>query len=107
MHETVINKESILGQSLFSPLTITPQQQSALWNDPDYGLSNKNNFLRWDPFVEGRDPVLKMQLKNEFKMKFGLSYEQIEQCQRNWDLHFSDSVNLFITVLPYSDCSAI
>jgi hypothetical protein len=44
-----------------------------LWNDPDFGFKSPNNFFRYDPLVNGRDPFSYVQLANELKMHFGLS----------------------------------
>lgn len=57
MQQQVLTDETKIGEELFSPQTITPAQQTALWNDPDYGLKDANNFVRWDPLIYGRDSV--------------------------------------------------
>ena len=49
-----------------------------MWNDPNYGLNDPNNFIRWDPLVYGRDPVHYQSLQNELKMHFNLTQNQIE-----------------------------
>lgn len=74
MSASIINSpESV--QTLFSPIGITTDQQAALWNDPDFGLKNPNNYIRWDVLVYGRDPSTYWQLANELKWNFGLTQE--------------------------------
>ena len=105
MHSSVISDEKSVGPNLFSPIGITDTQQSALWNDPDFGLKDPNNFVRWDALVYVRDPVLFMQFINELKLHFGLTHEQVIQCQANWNSHFTESLDFIGEVTPQSDSS--
>ena len=78
MHQESIPTEASIGLDLFRPVAITDVQQAAIWNDPDYGLNDPNNFIRWDPLVYARDPVLYQSLQNELKIHFNLTQDQIE-----------------------------
>lgn len=100
MHASLIATEASLGPNLFSPAGLTDIQQANLWNDPDFGLNNPNNFARWDALVYGRDPVGYWNLNNELKMHFGLSQEQIDSAQKNWNTYFEDSNDFITSVLP-------
>lgn len=52
-----ITSADTMNSYLFSK-TLTDAQKNALYNDPDFGLSNVNNYFRWDALMYGRDPIL-------------------------------------------------
>jgi hypothetical protein len=107
MHMSIISTQQSLGPNLFDTEkeSLTPEQVAALWTDPDFGLQDPNNFIRWDPMVYGRDPVLYQELVNELKMKFGLLQEIIDECRFNWNEYMVDSLEFISAVVPQSDCS--
>ena len=75
-----------------------------MWNDPDFGFSNPNNFIRWDPLTYGRDPILYQQLVNELKQKFGLLQEMIDEARYNWNQYVFDSIGFISDEVPQSSC---
>jgi hypothetical protein len=106
LHQSVIANKESLGPNLFDSEfdTLTPEQADAIWNDPDYGLKDPNNFIRWDPLIYGRDPVLLVSLNNELKMRFNLSRELINKCQVNWNSQFKESLEFITDVIPETHC---
>ena len=104
---SIISTQESLGPNLFDTEkeSLTPEQVVALWTDPDYGLQDPNNFIRWDPMVYGRDPIQYQELVNELKMKFGLLQEIIDECRFNWNQYMVDSLEFIADVVPISDCS--
>lgn len=78
--------------------------QTFLWSDPDFGLNNPNNYIRWDPLVYGRDEVTTSLLVNEFKTRHNLSQEHIDALRANWNTYFTDSMMFISDVAPQADC---
>jgi hypothetical protein len=76
-----------------------------LWEDPDFGFRDPNNFIRWDPLTYGRDPILYQQLVNEMKQKFGLPQEMIDQARHNWNNYLVVALGFISNSVPIVKCS--
>ena len=77
MQTLTITSDVNMKTRIFGGLIEDPQM-TALWEDPDFGLKNINNYLRWDAMMYGREPIIYTQLANELKTHFGLTQEAID-----------------------------
>lgn len=71
---------------------LTDNQKSALYNDPEYGLKYLSSYFRWDPLVNGKDPLAYQLLVNELRTHFNLTQSAIEEAKTNWNYYFSKGI---------------
>jgi hypothetical protein len=45
-----------------------------MWSEPQWGLSNLNNWVRWDDLINP-DPFIQQNAMNEFMVRFNIPYE--------------------------------
>ena len=66
--------------------------EQALYEDPWYGLQHKANYPHWNNLIYTEDSELKMkQLAWIWEMRtyFGLSFNQVQEFQANWNKYFN------------------
>lgn len=47
-----------------------------IYNDPFYGLNNKDNYAKWDALTNTSEPMPRRLFLNELRFHFGLTYQQ-------------------------------
>lgn len=50
---------SAVNSAVFKNTPITDDKANAIYNDPYYGLSNKDNYAKWDSLLVTADPLIK------------------------------------------------
>lgn len=53
---------------------LTPALETFMWNEPQWGLNNISNFIRWDDLINP-DPFIQSNAMNELMVRFNLPYE--------------------------------
>jgi hypothetical protein len=63
----------------------TTAQQNAMFNDEYYGLSDIDNYGKYDQLMAYQSPLKRRLFKNELKTYFGLSQAQVDSIEANWN----------------------
>ncbi|CDW87257.1 cd36 family protein [Stylonychia lemnae] len=80
----VVGNQDGIQSNLFND-KITPEQAKQILTDPDFGLNNVNNYIRWAPMTDGSDPLQFQLMVSELKARFGLTYEAIQSAIPKWN----------------------
>ena len=88
-----------INQYLFPNNPIDDQIAAALFTDKIYGLSDPNNWNRWQDFNPGADPQKQALLSMEFKTFFGLTQAQISEMIPNWQKIYKSNEAEFLSTL--------
>lgn len=87
--------------------TSTPSQAvlDVMFSDPYYGLSNAENYVRWNVLqvVSKTNTTAfnkKIAFQAELRSAFGLTYTQVNQLTNNWNTLYSSTADVLYPMLP-------
>lgn len=69
-----------------------------MFSDTIYGLSNVDNYNKWDQLMAYQKPINKNLFKNELKAYFNLNQAQVDSIETNWNAMYESRLNHYYDV---------
>ncbi|CDW73912.1 scavenger receptor class member 2 [Stylonychia lemnae] len=69
-------------------------QLDSLYSDHEWGLRYLASYQRWESLSYDAEPVEYYSIQNELRDHFGLSIEQIQETQQNWNKYMNEGKQL-------------